>query len=96
MSLNKNNTECDCIYDDVDVNSICGIMSPADMLLSLALECPRDCRSTRCPIKEVETWRKMDIKQVYNIISGLSVPEQKRLVEEHRKCSNNDPYKIIK
>jgi hypothetical protein len=96
MGVNKNNAECDIVYDDACVNSVCDIMSPADVLLSLILECPRDFRLKSCPIKEVEKWRKMELKQAYNHINTLPLSEQKKLVEEHRKCSSIDPYKIYK
>jgi len=87
--MNANNeTDCDYECEDARVNSICGSMSPADILLSLTLECPRDCRSQSCVIKEVVKWRKMDIKQAFDHISALPLSEQKKLVEEHRKCSS--------
>lgn len=92
--MNVNNVaECDCVYEDACVNSVCDSMSPTDMLLSLTLECPRDCRLKSCPIKEVEKWRKMDLKQAYANINTLSLSKQKKLVEEHRKCSNINSYK---
>jgi len=96
MSENNNTIEFDSVYDDACVNSICDSMSPVDMLLSLASECPLDCRLKSCPIKEVEKWRKMDLKQVYNHISALPLSEQKRLVEEHRKCSSGGVYKTYR
>ena len=85
MNINDN-TDYDC--EDACVNSVCSSMSPADMLLSLTLECPRDCRNKSCSIKEVEKWRKMNIKKAYRHITALPLTEQKKLVEIHRKCSN--------
>ena len=90
--MNENNdAEDGYIYEDACVNSVCDSMSPVDMLLSLTQECPLDCKSKSCPIKEIHTWRKMDLKQAYNHISALPLTEQRRLVEEHRKCSSVNP-----
>lgn len=87
--------ECDYACEDSCVNSVCDSMSPVDMLLSLTQECPLDCTSKLCPIKEIEKWRKMDLKKAYSRISSLSLVEQKRLVEEHRKCSNKNSFKMF-
>jgi len=90
MNINNDVEEFDCAYEDACVNDVCSGMSPTDMLLSLSLECPKDCRLKSCPIKEVENWRKMGLKKAYGHITAMPLAEQKRLVEEHRKCSSNN------
>jgi hypothetical protein len=92
MSMNEKSVEDNFSYDTACVNSVCDSMSPADILLSLALECPRDCMLKSCPIKEVEKWRQMDLKQAYAHINTMSLSEQKKLVAEHRKCSSVSSY----
>lgn len=90
IKMNVNDADCDYVYEDSCVNSVCDSMSPVDMLLSLTQECPLDCRSKSCPIKEIQSWRKMDLKQAYNHITALPLSKQKKLVEEHRKCSSGN------
>jgi hypothetical protein len=92
MTLN-NDAKDDLVYEDACVNSVCDSMSPVDMLLSLTQECPLDCKSASCPIKKIQKWRKMGLKQAYNHITLLPLSEQKKLVEEHRRCSSVNPDK---
>jgi hypothetical protein len=91
MSIDVDNNS-DSVFDNYSdedcINMVCSGMSPVDVLLSLAVECPRDCRLKSCPIKEVGIWRKMDLKEAYAHISKLPLSEQKILVEKHRKCSH--------
>jgi len=91
--MSINDAADDYFCEDACVNSVCDSMSPVDMLLSLTRECPVDCRSKSCPIEEIEKWRKLGLKQAYDHITSLSLSEQKRLVEEHRKCSDSNSPK---
>jgi hypothetical protein len=69
------------------VNTVCDTMDPGDMLLSLVMECPYDARKKSCPIKEMEEWRKMGLKDARDTIKSLPHNVKKELVEKHRCCS---------
>jgi hypothetical protein len=69
------------------VNAVCDDMDPADVLLSLVLECPHDARRKSCPIDEIAKWRKMRIRDARDAINSLPHTTRKELVEKHRCCS---------
>jgi hypothetical protein len=66
---------------------ICNAIGPREVILSITKECPYDQQHKSCPIKEIEEWRKMEFKEVYDQINKLPVDTLKELVEKHCLCS---------
>lgn len=61
-------------------------MKGENILYGLAYECPTQQRKDDCPFMQVE---HLAFIEKVNWIDGLNKDIKQKIIEEHKKCSNN-------